>query len=63
MSLVLFCLPSNICLVLFINATSNFNVFTFYVTFSLIQIQSYNLNREHYRRKVTHIITRTNLEL
>ena len=30
-----------------------FNVFTFYVTLSLVQVQSYNLNREHYRRKVT----------
>ena len=43
MSLVqLFCLPPNICLVLFINGNSNF-----------VQVQSYNLNREHYRRKVT----------
>ena len=54
MSLVqLFCFPPNICLVLFINGNSNFNFFTFYVTLSLIQVQSYNLNREHYRRKVT----------
>ena len=54
MSLVqLFCLPPNICLVHFINGNSNFNVFTFYVTLSLVQVQSYNLNREHYRRKVT----------
>ena len=53
MSLVqLFCLPPNICLVLFINGNSNFNVFTFYVTLSLVQVQSYNLNKEHYRRKV-----------
>ena len=54
MSLVhFFCLPPNICLVLFINGNSNFNVFTFYVTSSLVQLQSYNINREHYRRKVT----------
>ena len=49
----LFCLPPNICLVLFINGISNFNFFTFYVTLSLVQVQSYNLDREHYRRKVT----------
>ena len=54
MSLVqIFCLPPNICLVLFINGNSNFNVFTFYVTLSLLQVQCYNLNKEHYRRKVT----------
>ena len=35
----------------FINGNSNFNVFTFYVTLSLVQVQSYNLNRE--QRKVT----------
>ena len=54
MSLVqLLCIPPNICLVLFSNGNSNFNVFTFYVTLSLVQVQSYNLNREHYGRKVT----------
>ena len=48
MSLVqLFCLPWY-----FLSMGTNFNVFTFYVTLSLVQVQSYNLNREHYRRKV-----------
>ena len=51
-SVQLFYLPPNICLILFINGNSNFNVFTFYVTLSLVQVQSYSLNREHYRRKV-----------
>ena len=46
----LFCIPPNIYLVLFINGNSTFDVFTFYVTLSLVQ--SYNLNREHCRRKV-----------
>ena len=47
MSLVqLFCLPPNICLVLFNHGNSNF------ICYFIIQVQSYNLNREHYSRKV-----------
>ena len=50
MSLVqLFCLPPNLCLVLFIHGNSNFNAFMLLYHI----VQSYNLNRKHYRRKVS----------